>query len=102
MPIHRPDEIACRVSIIISGNDDILKSCNTYTINFTILWNEALFSIFSLGRSPAPTSLSDNPETRLVGGERPIPSCCVTMSNSFHLSAFEQGAQGPHGLGRVV
>lgn len=26
MPIHSPDEIACCVSVIISGNDDILKS----------------------------------------------------------------------------
>lgn len=95
MPIHRPDEIACRVSIIISGNDDILKSCNTYTINFTILWNEALFFSFSFGRSPAPTSVSDNPKIRFVGGggRATHPSCYVTMSNSFHL-CFQGGDPG--------
>lgn len=39
MPSHRPDEISCCVSIIITDNDGILKSCNTYS-TFYILWEK--------------------------------------------------------------
>lgn len=73
MPIHRPDEIACCVSIIISGNDDILKSCNTYTINFTILWNEALSLSWAALLSPYhPTALSTNTWMPLVGRKQSL------------------------------
>lgn len=92
MPIHSPDEIACCVSVIISGNDDILKSCNTYTINFTILWKEAL-SFLGLRCFPQPPRPSaPTPECLSWEGSNPPLSCCVPLSNSISLSVLAQAA----------
>lgn len=85
MPIHRPDEIACCVSIIISGNDDILKSCNTYTINFTILWNEAFFTSLVTLTSPVLHRSQQQSQGPFSGVEESPMSCWGALSHSLDL-----------------
>lgn len=92
MPIHRPDEIACCVSVIISGNDDILKSCNTYTINFTILWSQA-FRFLSCAAFPCPfCRLSPKPLDAFRGQEANSAGLLCGLGSSIDLSVLVQAA----------
>lgn len=78
------------VSVITSGNDGTLERCDTYPINFTILWNKAspLLCLYcsSPFQPPTPCHLLEQPQDALSEDRDPSGLLCsLELSGSTFL-----------------